>query len=66
MRLAIAMVFLSATVVQGSKDTTLLPWKLYEATPFEVGFVFLLNSGHEVIMNKDIICPPACFFGLDV
>jgi len=40
MRLAIAMVFLSATVVQGSKDTTLLPWQLYKATPFEVNFIF--------------------------
>ena len=40
MRLAIAMVFLSATVVQGSKGATLLPWKLYNATPFEVSFMF--------------------------
>jgi len=32
----LAMVFLSATVVQGSKGATLLPWKLYNATPFEV------------------------------
>ena len=40
MRLAIAMVFLSATVVQGSKGTTFLPWKLYNATPFEVSFIF--------------------------
>jgi len=33
MRLAIAIVFLSATVVQGSKGATLLPRKLYNATP---------------------------------
>jgi len=42
MRLAIAMVFLSATVVQGSKGATLLPWKVYNATPFEVSFIFKL------------------------
>ena len=40
MRLAIAMVFLSATVVQGSKGATLLPWKLYNVTLFEVSFIY--------------------------
>jgi len=40
MQLAIAMVFLSATAVKGSQGATLLPWKLYNATPFEVSFIF--------------------------
>jgi len=40
MWLAIAMVFFSATEVQGSKGATLSPWKLYNATPFEVSFIF--------------------------
>jgi len=42
MQLAIAMVFFSATVIQGSKGATLLPWKLYNATPFEVSFIFCI------------------------
>jgi len=36
------MVFLNTTVVQGSKGATLLPWKLYNATPFEVSFIIFI------------------------